>query len=206
MGQLIRRWRRVAFLSALAACLVSPAAFAFDPTKADIAGIRLYQSKDQVIAALKKRYGAAVKLDITMASRLLGQGERVGAISSEDRSYLLDIVFAETVPPHNTKGEIVWAVSYTPISYVAEKKRTDFRDSIMAKYGPPTVSPDAAHVQWCQVPKSGNNGSKGPSCPVGSPLLAFKIEPRLPLGFLMLSDAALARAAEDYEPPNRRNR
>lgn len=203
MGQMMQRLRRVAFLSALAACLASPAAFAFDPSKADIAGIRLYQSKDQVIAALKKRYGAAVKLDITMASRLLGPGERVGAISLEENGYLLDIVFAETVPPHNTKGEVVWAVSYGPISYAAEKKRSAFRDSVMAKYGPPTVSPDAAHAQWCQIPKSGTNGSKAQTCAPGKPLLAFKIEPRLPLGSLMLSDAALAQAAEDYQPPKR---
>lgn len=202
----MQRSRWAVFLSALAACLVSSAAHAFDPTKADIAGIRLYQSKDQVIATLKKRYGPAVKLDITMASRLLGPGERVGAISVEDRGYLLDIVFAETVPPHNTKGEAVWAVSYTPVSYAAEKKRSGFRDSVMAKYGPPTVSPDAAHAQWCEIPKSGNNGPKAQTCAPDKPLLAFEIEPRRPLGFLMLSDAALALAAQDYEPPKRRNR
>jgi hypothetical protein len=165
MGQLMRKTRRVAFVGALAACLASPAAFAFDPTKADIVGIRLYQSKDQVIAALKKRYGPAVKLDITMASRLLGQGERVGEISVEDRGYLLGIVFAEPVPPRNTKNEIVWAVSYTPTSHAAKNERYRFRDSVMAKYGTPTVSPDAEHAQWCEFPKSGNNGSKAPRNP-----------------------------------------
>lgn len=206
MGQLMQRSRWAVFLSALAACLVSSAALAFDPTKADVAGIKLYQSKDQVIATLKKRYGPAVKLDITMASRLLGPGEQVGTISLEDRGYLLDIAFAETVPPHSTKGEVVWAVSYGPVSYAAEKKRSGFRDSVMAKYGPPTVSPDAAHAQWCEIPKSGNNGSKAQTCARGKPLLAFKIEPRLPLGFLMLSDAALALAAQDYEPPMQKSR
>jgi hypothetical protein len=206
MGQMMQRRRWVAFLSALVACLVSPAAFAFDPTKADIEGIRLYQSKDQVIAALKKRYGPAVKFQTIRASRLLSQGEMVGTISLNARGYLLDISFAERVPPHDVKEEIVWSVSYVPTSYVATTERYHFRNSAMTKYGTPTVSPDTAHAEWCQVPKSDNNSSRVHDCSRRKPLLVFKVEPRLPFGLLMLSDPTLSLAAQDYEPTNRRKR
>jgi hypothetical protein len=193
----------VALLSILATGFLSPTAFAFDPAKADIESIRLYQSKDQVIAALKKRYGPTVKFETTMSDRLLGPGKRVGGIWLADRGYLLSIAFAETVPPHNTKREIVWAVSYGPTRAVAENEGRHFLESVMAKYGAPTVSPNAALAQWCRVLKSENNGSKVQRCPPGKPLLAFKIDPRLPFGSLMLSDAELGGAAEDYEPPKR---
>lgn len=201
MGQMMQRWWRVAVLGALANCLVSPAAFAFDPTKADIEGIRLYQSKDQVIATLKKRYGPAVKFQTIMADRLLSPERMVGTISLNVRGYLLDISFAERIPPHNTKGETVWTVSYLPTSYAPENERYHFRDSILAKYGTPTASPDAAHAEWCQVPKSGNNAVQ--KCTRAKPLLTFEIGSRFPFGFLMLSDPALPGEARDYEPPKR---
>jgi len=128
---------RLVVLLLLGSLVPDAAAIAADAIKAEIDGVQLYMSADEVLAALRQRFGADIAVNIAhVANKLNSTTQIVQRLEYLiENKYELTVRFAPRVPYDEARPEAAFAVVLV-LRRGSDADQAALEKSIHEKYGP----------------------------------------------------------------------